>query len=109
MADNFLTKVIFNELLNLHKHQIDVPFIYIDNMKNIFESRDMDHMFTNAKLLMVPAFKEPVNPSNMDSFWKEIKGRLSLLIYKLLNVVFPSQSTLLLIREHSKQCNLSSS
>ena len=45
MADNCLTKVMFNEILNLPHNQIDVPFRYIDNMKCIFESRDMDHMF----------------------------------------------------------------
>ena len=59
-------------------------------MKCTFEYRGMDHMLTSADMLKIPAFKEAVNASYRESFWKEkIKDHQSILIYNLVKGGFP--------------------
>ena len=66
MDENRITKVIFNSLLDIHNSGKSTPFDYFSQMKQLFISRGLDHMYhasnstSNFKRSVQNSFRENI-------------------------------------------------
>jgi hypothetical protein len=86
MNDDRLTKIVFQQLNECYQMNIDLPFNYMEYMKNIFVNRGLDHMFQDAgtNSCSVTKFKAAVSKIHCEVFMRKMEDMSSLRVYRLV-------------------------
>ena len=84
MSNACLTKVIFNQMNALHHENVNMPFNYVDYIRNIFTNRGLDHLYRDLDNYPFSTFSEALSKKHQDSFLSTMEDYPSLRWYKLV-------------------------
>ena len=82
MDNTCLTTIMFNKLSQLYQNNLSVPFQYFSNLKCLFETRGMGHVFEHMDNLSLDVFKYSVYATHQDICTRGVDNYVSLQTYK---------------------------
>ena len=84
MPDSRLPKTVYKEMVQAHSEGVNVPFDYINSIKDIFNDKGLDYMFNDVDKICVQTFKRFTTYCYQDSFFRESFNMPSLKYYRAI-------------------------